>query len=149
MINSKLKNGRGLPVFHGNVTEGSRVVQLDQPLKATDQDVQGGASKWLTSHLEPMLSANIKICCSFFFLHTLNFYWYHIRYYWGIDFVAQWHFSFVTCFWKKPLLKLYKKKMFPTPVLDFSQDHNNMWTMIWLQVNTKFRPFCLLSVNVI
>lgn len=43
VINSKLKNGRGLPVFHGNVTEGSRVVQLDQPLKATDQDVQGGA----------------------------------------------------------------------------------------------------------
>lgn len=149
MINSKLKNGRGLPVFHGNVTEGSRVVQLDQPLKATDQDVQGGASKWLTAHVEPMLSANIKICWSFFFLHTLNFYLisYHVLlWYWFCCSVA---FQFCNLFLKKTLLKIYIKKLFPTPVLDFSQDHNNMWTMIWLQVNTKFRPFCLLSVNVI
>ncbi|XP_061162635.1 calsyntenin-1-like [Saccostrea echinata] len=43
VINSKLKNGRGFPVFHGNITEGSRVVQLDQPLKATDEDTVGGA----------------------------------------------------------------------------------------------------------
>lgn len=40
-----MKNGKGFSVFHGNVSEGSRVVKLDQPLKATDEDAEGGASK--------------------------------------------------------------------------------------------------------
>ena len=44
-IISKYTSGRGLPVFHGNITEDGTEVVLDQPLKATDDDTVGGASK--------------------------------------------------------------------------------------------------------
>ncbi|KAK3087668.1 hypothetical protein FSP39_008933 [Pinctada imbricata] len=44
VIDSKYKNGRGIPVFHGNISEQGKEVVLDPPLTATDKDIVGGAS---------------------------------------------------------------------------------------------------------
>ncbi|CAG2212955.1 CLSTN1 [Mytilus edulis] len=43
VIVSRMKNKRGVPVFHGTILENESSVQLDQPLQATDADEMGGA----------------------------------------------------------------------------------------------------------